>query len=169
MIDYLLEGFDYDCWANKLWANAFEAFDPEILSPNRIAEIDRKLPWAPEVPTAGKDRASEVFVHLLCAQRIWLSRCRPPVEVVPDALGMIEALSVAWKELVAERDLSEIIAYQNSTGQAFQRPFGEIVRHVLNHGTYHRGQLREIAHALGVQPIPETDMILFFMQKSATR
>jgi uncharacterized damage-inducible protein DinB len=44
----------------------------------------------------------------------------------------------------------------------------DIAAHVVNHGTYHRGQLRERAEADGLDDFPETDLILFFRQIERT-
>jgi uncharacterized damage-inducible protein DinB len=50
-------------------------------------------------------------------------------------------------------------------GEPFLQPNHEVVRHVINHGTYHRGQLRMLAELDGIA-WPETDMIFFFRERN---
>jgi len=40
----------------------------------------------------------------------------------------------------------------------------QVIEHVLNHSTYHRGQLITIAHQLGLKDLPSTDFIKYLRQ-----
>jgi uncharacterized damage-inducible protein DinB len=42
----------------------------------------------------------------------------------------------------------------------------DVFLHVLNHGTYHRGQLVNMLRQLGIEKIPQTDFIVW--SRSAT-
>lgn len=72
----------------------------------------------------------------------------------------IEANFAAWHSVLSQRDLGEVIHYQNLAGVPQSRALVDIALHVINHGTYHRGQLREMA----TDGFPETDFILFAME-----
>ncbi len=67
----------------------------------------------------------------------------------------------AWASKQTEDDLSQIIPYKNLKGDSFQQPLFEIAFHVINHATYHRGQLVTILRGLDVTSIPSTDFIGF--------
>lgn len=131
----LIEALEYDHWATSQW----------------LAAWDR---W--QDPT----KANEVLAHLLGAKRIWLARCSgedaPPEE---------DALHEAWLRAVCGIEATRVFAYRTSTGMPFETPFEQIVRHLVNHGSYHRGEFRRLAAEGGMTDWPETDLILFYRQR----
>ncbi|MCC7435879.1 MAG: hypothetical protein IT363_14435 [Methanoregulaceae archaeon] len=134
--------FDYDLWATRRWLSA-------------IAGL-RDLA-----------RAHEILEHMLMAQRSWLNRLG--VEVPPQEgdvqLGVLfTTLSGLWKYVVEEGDLDGVVEYQNSEGTRFRNTVREIAMHVVNHGTYHRGQLRGLAESEGFEGFPDTDLIFFLRE-----
>lgn len=137
MRDFLLRGLDYDLWANQKWVNVLGNF---------------------------KDgqRALEVFEHIVFAQRIWLQRCGYHVEQVENLAfsQLLASLIQTWKALVEDADLNAIVEYQMLNGDSASSVMGDIVAHVINHGTYHRGHLRGLAEKEGVE-FPETDLIAY--------
>jgi uncharacterized damage-inducible protein DinB len=160
MREWLIDGFGYDRWANLKWVEALTAIDPVVTSAETFARAAAPGPW-PDFPH-GPTRAQEIFLHLIWAQRIWLERCG--CSVAPDgadATEWIEALHDAWIRELRDQDPEERIAYQNFSGQANERSRCEIALHVINHGTYHRGQIREAVDGAGVE-IPLTDLAAYF-------
>ena len=124
---------EYDRWANHRWLPFVKA--DESLRP--------------------------IFIHILKAQTSWFGRVGTPDFEQPESLAdQIEANYAAWKSVLTNRDLTETIHYQNLAGVAHSRTVGVIALHVINHGTYHRGQLREMA----TEGFPETDFIRFAME-----
>ena len=63
-------------------------------------------------------------------------------------------------ELVQNKDFSEKIAYTNSSGQNYANTVQEILFHIINHSTYHRGQIMSLLKNNGVEPIT-TDYIFY--------
>jgi uncharacterized damage-inducible protein DinB len=131
--------FQYDFWANRLWSGSLGGFQ-------------------------SIERAQQVLEHILSSQRTWLNRCG--VEVIEPTENvaleeLFEQYSAAWRMQVTERPLEERIEYATSTGQSYVNTIGDIARHVINHGTYHRGQLRGLAEADGFTGFPETDYIVY--------
>lgn len=61
-------------------------------------------------------------------------------------------------ELQAEP--GRIVRYQNTRGDRFEQPLWQIALHVVNHGTFHRGQLSSMHRRLTGNPMP-LDMILY--------
>jgi uncharacterized damage-inducible protein DinB len=140
----LNEGFEYDLWANRQWFRALGGFKDML-------------------------RAQQVLEHVLTAQRVWLERCG--VEVIEPGENialedLFEHYCRAWQMNVNDRPLEERIAYQTMSGESFVNTIEQIARHVINHGTYHRGQLRGIAEASGHPGFPETDFILYLREKT---
>lgn len=62
---------------------------------------------------------------------------------------------------LSDERLDEVVAYRTVAGVPQESAIWEMLRHVVNHGTYHRGQLATMLRQLGVAP-PSTDLILFY-------
>jgi uncharacterized damage-inducible protein DinB len=52
------------------------------------------------------------------------------------------------------------ITYTNTHGQTFTQPLQDLLFHILNHSTYHRGQLAQLLRQQGFTP-PATDFVYF--------
>ena len=70
-----------------------------------------------------------------------------------------------WVDKASELALNHVFAYQNSKKEQFKQPVYQVLIHVFNHGTYHRGQLVNLFRQLGVKEIPATDFILWSRKK----
>ncbi len=55
------------------------------------------------------------------------------------------------------------IAYSSFKGDAFRSPVWQIILHVVNHGTHHRGQASGFIRALGKTP-PVLDLMYYYRQ-----
>lgn len=134
---YFVERWNYDLWANSVWLDFLEG---------------REFP-DPEMP---------VFSHILAAQEIWFQRVQgvspTSLEPMEPTRAVAESLRAKWVDLVQTRDRRDVISYRRITGEEFELTFEAIVRHVLNHGTYHRGELRGIQRMKGIDDFPDTDM-----------
>jgi uncharacterized damage-inducible protein DinB len=72
-----------------------------------------------------------------------------------------------WPVLVASLvDPEQVIEYKSFAGDPFTNPLGQIVRHVVNHGTYHRGQVATMLRQLGAQAV-SSDLIGFYRERNA--
>lgn len=140
----LLDDLRYDHWANGVWLKA-------LLSHGMPDEI-------------------EVFLHILRASTLWLVRfdgislTEPPV--VEPIQAQLDDLYARWKAVVEREDLTRIIEFKNLRGEAMARRSLDIMRHVVNHGTYHRGQLRGMLGSRSADQ-PETDYILYTYDRDA--
>ena len=69
-----------------------------------------------------------------------------------------------WLEWVANATdpaLQHEFIYYNSRKERFKQPVYQMLLHLFNHGTYHRGQLVTMLRQLGVEKIPQTDFIVW--------
>lgn len=136
----LVRLFDYDLWANRAWLGYLSARG-----------------W-PDTETA-------VLGHVLAASAVWLSRLEGespaamPMPAVDEAT--LAALHGRWTGELARRALTEVVNYRRFNGDRTESEVGDIARHVVNHGTYHRGELRGLCRACGDESFPETDYIRF--------
>jgi len=63
----------------------------------------------------------------------------------------------AWAEEMAERDLDHALAYTNTRGDAFRKPYFFLIMHFFNHQTHHRGQVTTLLMQAGVD-VGSTDL-----------
>lgn len=116
--------------------------------------------------------------HIYLAEWIWYSRWNgvSPTAFPEDELVDIGALRARWtpmeqnvRRYLANADLNRVIAYRMMSGKEAQSPLWQMVAHVVNHATYHRGQVTTLMRQLGAQPPQSTDMIFYFRELAAAR
>ncbi len=116
--------------------------------------------------------------HLLVADRIWLRRLAgegpAPArldDVLFEDLAELRAARAAEDERLVgyvdgldEARLRADLGYRNTSGKAFTQPLAQVLAHVFNHQTHHRGQAHTILTGLG-RDAPELDLIFFLRQR----
>ena len=116
----------------------------------------------------------ETLVHLMGAEWIWLQRWKG---VSPKALlnaaefPDLDSIKTRWQEIereqmdfvgqVTDSSLEQPLRYVNLKGQTFEYPLGRALQHLVNHGSYHRGQVTNFLRQLGAQPAA-TDLLVYF-------
>jgi uncharacterized damage-inducible protein DinB len=134
-----------------------------------------------QLHTETESSFSSIFktvLHLWDAESIWWQRLKlqEHVDVPSNSFsGDFEELqkkalaqSALWDEWVAnatEPQLQHVFAYQNSKKEQFKQPVWQMLLHLFNHGTYHRGQLVTMMRRLGIDKLPQTDFIVFSRMK----
>lgn len=122
------------------------------------------LEWLPAILEKGTEEDRKVYAHSLGASHIWLRRLHgeslTAIPNLPFDPQSIESQYQGWIEALSRVSWDQIIEYRNLQGDPFSMPVWAIARHVVNHGTYHRGQLRETFGARG-EAFPETDFFQF--------
>jgi len=112
------------------------------------------------------------FQHTYYADRTWFGRLEgtPPASFEDPAPGpSLGDLEHDWLSMLARMadfarhcDPMQILSYKNLKGQPFERPYWQVILHVVNHATYHRGQVASLMRQLGAQP-PSTDLIYYYL------
>lgn len=113
--------------------------------------------------------------HIYEVDKTWLHRINQsiPNHNVPLFSSILEARS-SFLELQQQyqgtlgdglKGNSPII-YTNSTGTEFMNSLEEIITHIVNHGTYHRGNISAMLRQLGTKSV-STDYI-FYLRESAS-
>jgi uncharacterized damage-inducible protein DinB len=72
---------------------------------------------------------------------------------------------IDWIQAASDAALEHVFQYYTLKKEYFKQPVFQVLQHVFNHGTYHRGQLVNILRQLRVEKIPQTDMILWSRSK----
>lgn len=126
--------FHYDLWANNLW-------------------------FAP----ARQMGSESILGHHVAAMEIWLGRCKDTIEAHPEETleNRLGAAHDSWVNYLESIDIETVITYTNYRNETMMRTVSDIAYHVINHGTYHRGDLRGRCAALGLTDFPETDYIAY--------
>jgi uncharacterized damage-inducible protein DinB len=117
------------------------------------------------------------LAHVVGADWIWLRRwCGDsPTAPPPWELATHAEISARWREVaegqieflagLAEADVDRIVAYRALNGSPYENPLGDLIRHLVNHGTYHRGQVVTMLRQLGIEP-PHTDLIVYYRERA---
>lgn len=117
---------------------------------------------------------SETLGHIISADHVWLARVNQesPNQIKKLVFQSITEADLALSELKTEyeimfqkeQDVTRLISYKNTKGEQFTQTLFELIQHVVNHGTYHRGNLAAMIRQLGYQGI-STDYITFLRLK----
>jgi uncharacterized damage-inducible protein DinB len=157
----LLELLEYHRWATNLTVGAARALTPEQFT----QDLGSSFP-----------SVRDTLVHVFTADRAWLGRLEgqaPPRANASDFADLASLLEV-WEPILTRwptvvdtlGDPSRLIEYKSFAGEPFTNTLGQIVRHVVNHGTYHRGQVATMLRQLGAQAV-SSDLIGFYRERNA--
>jgi len=151
--------FAYNAWANS---RVFEAL-------SRIPETEYLRDMKSSYASLGA-----TMVHLVGAEKIWLSRLvgKPEASLIGlrDA-PTLQSLKSVWEDVAArmarflakldDGGLQKQVAYTTTEGTRFSNSNGQILQHIVNHSSYHRGQIAAMMRQAGAEPA-NTDLIVFF-------
>jgi uncharacterized damage-inducible protein DinB len=157
-IDEARELLAYNRWANGLVFAAAAGLSAEQLR----REIASSFP-----------SVAASLAHIVSTEWVWLQRWRgeSPTGVpawvstadlaeLRQRLSGIEAGSETYLAGLGDDDLERPISYRTLAGQPHADSLSHVVRHVVNHSTYHRGQASTQFRQLGLVP-PGTDFIAY--------
>ncbi len=164
--DYLSQVYDYTYWANRRYLDVAAALTPEQLARNLGHS------WG---------NVHGTLVHMLSSERVWYRRWHgesPKGHLDPADFPTVASLSSAWaaaeKDLRAYLDsrrqegLLTVITYSSFRGETFHVPLWQMLMHVANHETHHRGELAAMFALLQV-PHPEDEAIQYFLNLSGQK
>lgn len=113
-------------------------------------------------------KAQALLSHMVNAHNIWNNR----IEAKPMKYGVwqehliLELKGIDFSNfeetlhIMDAYDLEKVINYSNSTGKSFRNNIKDMLFHVINHSTYHRGQIAFIMRQHGLEPI-SSDYIFY--------
>lgn len=95
----------------------------------------------------------------------------PSEAEVPDVATAVRLIAEGYETVVREasrpaEELNQIFTFRRMNGQMVSLPRWAALRHVVNHGTYHRGQIANMMRQVGVAP-PPTDVLLWAVELHA--
>lgn len=120
----------------------------------------------------------DTLAHLIATEWIWLHRWkgesptstpewinRPTVGVLREQLRDIERERAAYLHTLSAEDLERPIRFVYLSGTEGCHSLHELLLHLVNHSTYHRGQVTTMLRQVGAAPL-STDMVIFFSDKN---
>ena len=146
----------YNLWADQLICERINQLENDQLT----KEIKSSFPTV--LKTLG---------HMFDAERIWLNRLNgrsldhwPSSKINnfnTEHLLEESRQALQYVESLDEQALNTLCTYSNRSGKEFESKRVEILLHLFNHATYHRGQLITMLRELGESDLPATDIIAF--------
>jgi uncharacterized damage-inducible protein DinB len=149
---------DYTSWATARLLEAAASLSPE--------ELTR------DFDTADKSVAGTLG-HIFAADRVWISRVEgvtlkafitPEDRELPYLQREWPPLLDRWRKWAGsftDEMALECLTYRDLKGNEWKTPNWQIILHVVNHGTHHRGQVAGFLRTMGKIP-PPLDLIAYY-------
>ena len=123
----------------------------------------------------------DTLAHILGAEWIYLERWQgrsPKALLDPTTFPTVQSLESRWEtverdqmqfiEALTPQRLREELAYINQKGQRYSYPLWQQLVHVVNHSSYHRGQVITLLRQLGAEAV-STDFLVYFDEGPKSR
>jgi len=156
--------YDYNSWANHRTLEACAALNDE--------QFTRDL-------HSSFRSVRDTLVHIMLVEWLWRERWlgRSPDKYPPAGdFPNLESVRRRWSEVernlldyvaaLKPEDIDRVIAHKTTAGVPQSAPLSQMLQHLVNHGTYHRGQVATMLRQLDAKPIG-TDLILFYRERAA--
>ncbi len=155
---------DYHYWARDRMLDAVDMLTPEQYTKDLgnsfksvrdtvvhtySAEWNWYLRWVGTSPTSMLDPVQ--FPDVATVRSAWASQ-EEKVRLLVASLG-------------AANELNRVFRYRLMNGEEAQSVFSHMLQHVVNHATYHRGQVTTLLRQLGAPPPVSQDLIRFYREK----
>ncbi|MBI1805418.1 MAG: DinB family protein [Ignavibacteria bacterium] len=115
------------------------------------------------------------LVHIMAAEEIWLKRWKgesptilrttaefPTFDTMSDHWDMVEHEMMGFCHMLkSDQDIMKAVSYKDTKGTPYSQPLYQMMQHLINHSTYHRGQVVTMLRQLSVKPIG-TDLIMYY-------
>jgi uncharacterized damage-inducible protein DinB len=155
----------YTGWASRRLLDAAKQLSPEALSKDLGVSHGSIL---------------GTLAHTFFGDSVWYLRAVDPTMPFPNPKEVppLERLDAEWRELLqkweawaqklSDVDLDKTVSYRLMDGSPFESMLKQVVLHVVNHATLHRGQVVALLRQTGVKP-PATDLIFYYRELAAAR
>ncbi len=151
--------FAFNAWANHRVLEACAALTPAQFMQTAVSSF----------PTV-----RETLRHIMGVEWLYLERLqgRYPTELLPgESFETVASFATRWdgikkglEDYIRSPDLGDlerIIEYRNLKGKHFRYPLRALLQHVVNHSTYHRGQITTQLREIGAKPL-STDLLRYY-------
>jgi uncharacterized damage-inducible protein DinB len=156
--------FQYDEWATKRTIESVSSLSEE--------------PYKQDLKSS-HGGIHGTLVHIYGAYYLWLERWRNHSSSAPIAADQVQSLSVLsyrWQEYrknlysylsnTTDTKLSAPLTYTDTRGNSHAEPLYQQMLQVINHASYHRGQIVTMLRQLGEKP-QATDLVMFYRTRKS--
>jgi uncharacterized damage-inducible protein DinB len=157
---YFLALADYNIWANNI------AMD-------WLSQINEEQ-WKQAIISSFSS-IEQTAIHIAGAEKIWIDRwtnVQNPVFLTAEFKGTKNDLIAIWKKSSAdlksfiekypEENYSQQLTFKRLSGEEYKMEFSQTFAHIINHSTFHRGQLVTMLRQTGFTKVTSTDLITFY-------
>jgi uncharacterized damage-inducible protein DinB len=165
----------YNQWINKRIYSAAGKLNQEALSENRGAY------FGSIIGTLNHILVGDIFWFKRFAQHLdnyqsleYFRSVKKPTsldEILHDELfelskvrEHVDAVIVQFISELTDEMIASTLKYKNSKGQEFNKNMGDLLLHVFNHQTHHRGQVSTLLYQAGID-VGVTDMVVGIAEK----
>lgn len=159
----LVSHLTYNLWANERIGHLLMLQNDDILTAEKNSSFAS---------------IKKTVLHLWDAETIWLTRLKGGsladwpsknftggksemltgwINTSTDLLHFVKEKGTAFQQ--------QTIVYKNMKGDAYENSVEEILYHLVNHGSYHRGQIITLLRESGVTQLVSTDLIAWFREQ----
>lgn len=162
----LYKHLQFNAWANGKIVEILKNLDESLFD----KEVNSSFPTI-----------RKTIYHIWDAEQIWFKRIKGESvntwpsedlnEPFAETLNKFAKNSQELADFISTKDrlfLEKQISYTNLKGLQFSNPVEDILFHVVNHGTFHRGQLITMLRELGETKFPAQDLIAYLRQLQPT-
>lgn len=162
--DALSRLFEYTRWANHRIVRAAATLT--------VDEFKRDL-------SSSHGGVRGTLVHMMWAELVWLERWKglptprrfdesefADVLALRERWNAVDQHRTAWFGELPEDGPAAIVHHKTTEGKPYAEPLWQLVQHMANHATYHRGQITTFLRQLGAKAV-NTDMVTWDREKAA--
>jgi uncharacterized damage-inducible protein DinB len=160
----MVQLYEYNAWANRRALEAASALTREQFTKQMGSSFSS---------------VRDTLSHIFGVEWLWLERFqgRSPSAIPDDAeYADIAKLKTSWAAFeptllnfvrrLTQEDLDCVMEYKTMKFGVYRNPLWQSMLHLVNHGTYHRGQVTTMLRQLGAQPIL-TDLMHFYREQAS--
>ena len=162
-LDDLRTLLEYHYWARDRLLDAAEPLTPEQFTRD-LGSSFRSI--------------RDTLAHIYSAECVWHSRWQgisPPAQLSPEGFPDVASIRTAWAEhetkmrafldALGEQGVNRVFEYKLLNGQPGASILSHMVQHLVNHASYHRGQVTTMLRQLGAAPPKGMDLITFYRMR----
>jgi uncharacterized damage-inducible protein DinB len=155
--------YEYNSWANHRTLDACAALSDE--------QFTRDL-------GSSFRSVRDTLAHICEVEWLWLERWRgrshnslrpgsdfPTLDSLRRRWDEVEASLTGFVKALTAEDIARVIEHKTTKGVPQAAPHWQMLQHLVNHGTYHRGQVTSMLRQLGATP-NSSDLIYFYRERA---
>jgi uncharacterized damage-inducible protein DinB len=163
-VENFLSLYDFNAWANRRTLDACAA----LTEAQFVQDLGSSFP-----------SIRDTLAHLMLVEWVWLERWHsraPEKYPASTEFATVAVVRARWAEIerglltyiasLRPEDLEKVVHHKTMAGVPQAQPLWQMLQHLVNHQTYHRGQVATLLRQLKAKP-PSTDLIVFYRERAA--